>query len=372
MSPASPAAYLEVDLDALRANYRALRAAAPRATCAGVVKADAYGLGLAPVARVLADEGCTVFFTATLDEALALRPVVGPAPVIAVLNGYFEGQLTEFTAHDLTPVLNDPGQLARRQAECNRLNQALPAFLHIDTGMNRLGLSAAELDRLVERTDAFSGPRWQAVMSHFACADVPEHPLNRRQARRFQAARAKLPEMPASFANSAAVLSAPTTHFDLVRPGIALYGGAALVDRPNPMQPVVRVMAPVLQVRKVERDDTIGYGATARAAHDTEIALVAAGYADGYPRAASNRGHVAIGAHLAPIIGRVSMDMLAVDLSNLPPGAVAVGDMVEVLGPRATVDAAADSAQTIANELLTNLGGRYRRRYLGAAKEPGE
>ena len=138
-----------------------------------MVKADAYGLGLAPVARVLADEGCTVFFTATLDEALALRPVVGPAPVIAVLNGYFEGQLTEFTAHDLTPVLNDPGQLARRQAECNRLNQALPAFLHIDTGMNRLGLSAAELDRLVERTDAFSGPRWQAVMSHLPAPMSP-------------------------------------------------------------------------------------------------------------------------------------------------------------------------------------------------------
>ena len=369
IEPASPAAYLEVDLDALRANC-ALRAAAPRAVCAGVVKADAYGLGLAPVARVLVEEGCTVFFTASLDEAMALRPLVGPAPTIAVLNGYLDGQQAAFLAHDLSPVLNDPGQLARRQAECKRLNQALPAFLHIDTGMSRLGLSAAELDRLVERTDAFSGPRWQAVMSHFACADVPEHPLNRRQARRFLAARAKLPEMPASFANSAAVLSAPGTHFDLVRPGIALYGGAALVDRPTPMRPVVRGLAPVLQVRQGAPGETIGYGATASAPHDMAIALVAAGYADGYPRAASNRGQVAIGARLAPIIGRVSMDMLAVDLSGLPPGAVAPGDMVEVLGPRATVDAAADSAETIANDVLTSLGHRYQRRFLGATAEP--
>ena len=176
--------------------------------------------------------------------------------------------------------------------------------------------------------------------------------------------------MPASFANSAAVLSAPGTHFDLVRPGIALYGGAALVDRPNPMRPVIRVMAPVLQVREVERDETIGYGATASARDDIEIALVAAGYADGYPRAASNRGQVAIGDHLAPIIGRVSMDMLAVDLSALPPDTVAPGDMVEVLGPRATVDAAADSAETIANDVLTSLGHRYQRRYLGATAEP--
>lgn len=356
---------LEVNLDAIAENYRRLKAYAPTAETAGVVKADGYGLGAEAVAGRLYHEGCRVFFVASVDEAMTLRPVLPADARIAVLNGYAAGDTETFIENRLVPVLNDPEQVERRVADCHRLDQALPAFLHVDTGMNRLGLTAPELSKLAAEGDRFEGPHWLAVMSHMACADTPEHPLNQQQLARFQDARRQLPAMPASLSNSAAVLTNTAYHFDLTRPGIALYGGEAVLATANPMQPTVRLLARVLQVRTVAAGDTIGYGASFTAATPRRVATIAAGYADGYLRAASNTAEVAVNGRLVPVVGRVSMDMHAIDITDLGEETLRAGDLVEVFGPDQWVDATAEKSGTIPHEFLTRLGKRYHRRYTG-------
>lgn len=362
------ASILEIDLDAIAENYRRLRSYAPTAETAGVVKADGYGLGAEAVALRLFHEGCRVFFVANLDEAMALRWVLPEAAEIAVLNGYSAGDEQSFIDHRLVPVLNDPGQVERRVADCHRLAAALPAFLHVDTGMNRLGLSAPELAKMAADGDRFDGPQWRAVMSHLACADTPAHPLNQQQLARFQDARRQLPQMPASLSNSAGVLTNSAYHFDLTRPGIALYGGEAVLDTVNPMLPTIRLLARVLQVRTVAAGDTVGYGASYTADRPRRVATIAAGYADGYLRAASNVAEVAVNGTRVPVVGRISMDMHAIDVTALTAdggGDIQAGDLVEVFGPAQWVDATADKSQTIPHEFLTRLGKRYHRRYTG-------
>ena len=356
---------LEVNLDAIAENYRRLKAYAPTAETAGVVKADGYGLGAEAVAGRLYHEGCRVFFVASVDEAMTLRPVLPADARIAVLNGYAAGDTETFIENRLVPVLNDPEQVERRVADCHRLDQALPAFLHVDTGMNRLGLTAPELSKLAAEGDRFEGPHWLAVMSHMACADTPEHPLNQQQLARFQDARRQLPGMSASLSNSAAVLTNTAYHFDLTRPGIALYGGEAVLATANPMQPTVRLLARVLQVRTVAAGDTIGHGASFTAATPRRVATIAAGYADGYLRAASNTAEVAVNGRLVPVVGRVSMDMHAIDITDLGEETLRAGDLVEVFGPDQWVDATAEKSGTIPHEFLTRLGKRYHRRYTG-------
>lgn len=360
--PAEPplrAATLDVDLAAVAANYRWFVDAAGPAACAACVKADAYGLGLAPVARTLWRSGCREFFVASVGEGAALRELL-PDAVIYVLNGYLPPELPTLRAARLLPVLNDPRQLATFETD---FPPGTPAALQIDSGMTRLGLDIGDLSAL--------GPRWRQpgstalLLSHLACAEDPRHPLNRAQLERFAAAWQALGRPRASLANSSGVLLGADWRFDLVRPGAGLYGLNPTPQQPNPLCTVVRLTAPVLQVRDVREDTSVGYGASYRMKAPGRIATVACGYADGYPRAASNRALALVGGQRVPLIGRLSMDLLMLDVSAVPAGSPQPGDAVELLGTEYDVDALAGAAGTIGYELLTHLGRLSRRRYHG-------
>ncbi|MBW8270774.1 alanine racemase [Caldovatus aquaticus] len=354
-------AVLTVDLAAVVANWRALRARHPAGAVAAVVKADAYGLGAAPVARALRDAGCRSFFVAHLAEGLALRDALGPGPEIAVLNGF--APCAEADQAGLLPVLNALGDIEAHAAHARRRGAPVPAILHLDTGMARLGLDARELGVLAADHARLAGLALRCVMSHLACADEPEHPLNRLQAERFAAACARLPAgLPRSLPNSSGLFLGPEFASDLARPGCALYGINPTPGRPNPMRQAVTLEAPVLQVREVPAGATVGYGASARVERPSRIATVAAGYADGYLRALSNRGAVgSFAGRPVPLLGRVSMDLTTFDVTDLPE--IRPGDRILLLGaaPGCTPDELAARAGTIGYEILTSLGARYRR-----------
>jgi len=363
--PATTSAVLTVDLAVLAANYRALQAMAARAACAAVVKADAYGLGIERVAPALARAGCRSFFVAHAEEGLALRKILGPAAGISVLHGLPSGTEAECHAHDLTPVLNDDGQRAAWCALASRLERRLPAILQIDSGMARFGFSPDEAAACLD-TGGFDGLDLRLVMSHLACADQPDDPANAAQRMVFDAFQARLSGVPASLAASSGTFLSADFHYDLIRPGAALYGIAPQPGRPNPMRPVVGLAARVMQVRQVPAGTAVGYGHTARVARDSRLATVAIGYADGFLRSASGRGEVWQDGHRLPILGRVSMDSIVIDATDAPPGAVAPGSWIEVVGPARSLDAVADAAGTIGYEVLTSLGHRFHRHYLDA------
>lgn len=359
-SEALAAARLRIDLDALARNYRLLCERAAPAECAAVVKADAYGLGAVPVTRRLLREGCQRFFVATLAEAAELR-VVTPSASIYVLEGVGLAAVDELVVLRVTPVLNSLDQVQRWRG-CGR------ALLHIDTGMTRLGLSAAEVAALAAQRELLDGIDVEFVLTHLACADEPEHPLNREQLRRFDTLRAQLPPAPTSIGNSAGDFADAAYRGDLVRPGIGLYGGNPFSDRPNPMASVVTLEAPILQIREVDEPLTVGYGATYLASPPARLAVVGVGYADGYPRNLGNRGTAAVNGRRVPVVGRVSMDLICIDISALPQGSVRVGDAVELIGPSVTLDEVAAAAGTISYEILTGLGRRPVREYAEAKK----
>ncbi len=363
--PPNATTVLTIDLDALAANYRLLKERAAPAHCAAVVKADGYGLGVGPVGRTLHAAGCTRFFVAHLDEAATLREALGGKTVtaeIAVLNGLMPGQESVFRDHGLMPVLNDLGQVAQWSADC-RANGAHPAILHLDTGMCRLGLPPEEQQILFDDPQRLDGLPLRCIMSHLACADTPEHPLNRQQQKDFAAAIKRLPTVDASLAASSGTFLGPDWHFDMVRPGVSLYGVAPTPGEPNPMTPVVKLSGKIIQIRHVDAPQTVGYGATHRFTGPTRVATVAAGYADGYLRSLSGRASASIGGVTVPVVGRVSMDLITLDISNAP--AAQPGDMIDLIGPDFDVDAAADAAGTIGYEILTSLGRRYQRHYVG-------
>jgi alanine racemase len=364
-SGATDAAFLTIDLDAVAANWRQLRHAAGGVATAAVVKADGYGLGAVPVGRALQAAGCRCFFVAHVDEALALRAALA-APEIAVLTGCPPGAEALFAEQRLIPVLNDLGRIAAWLRAAAARGAPLPAILHVDTGMNRLGLPSAELDGALA-LDGFAAYPWRSLMSHLACADAPDHPLNEAQRQRFEQARARLPAMPASLAASSGIFLGPNYHFDEVRPGAALYGIAPQPGRPNMLAQPLRLQARILQVRRVDRGETVGYGAAHRAGESTKIATIAVGYADGYLRAASGRGHLRIAGVAVPLVGRVSMDLITLDVGALPDSATEPGTLVDLLDDRRTPDDLAVDAGTIGYEILTSLGARYRRRYVGGA-----
>ncbi len=355
-------AVLSVDLGAVVANWRDLRARHPRGAVSAVVKADAYGLGAAEAGRALCDAGCRAFFVAHLIEGLALRAAIGPGPVIAVLNGFPPGEEADRAA--LVPVLNALGDLAAHAAHGRRRGAAVAAILHIDTGMSRLGLDARELDALAQDHGRLAGIGLRYVMSHLACADEPAHPLNALQAGRFAAACARLPAgVPRSLPNSAGLFLGPGFASDLARPGCALYGINPVPGRPNPMRQVACLEAPVLQIREIPAGASVGYGASAAVDRPTRVATVAAGYADGYLRALSNRGvNGSFAGQKVPLLGRVSMDLTTFDVTDVP--GLRVGDRIALLGaPGCTPDDLAARADTIGYEMLTALGARYRRVY---------
>ena len=368
--PPDARAVLTINLGALRANWGELNRVSGNAECAGVIKANAYGLGLTEIARALMAEGCRTFFVATLSEARIVRNAA-PGVAIYVLDGLLPGASPHYTGFDLRPCLASLAEVREWAAWCDATGRRLRAALHLDTGINRLGLSAGDVEVITgPERDLLDQFELSLVMSHLACADEQASPMNKLQLARFQTLRARLPAAPASLANSGGTFLGPDYHFDLVRPGIALYGGRAFEGGANPMQWVVQLMARILQVREVPAGAPIGYGATYRTTRASRIAVIACGYADGFLRALSGpSGHPGpvgyIGEHPVPVVGRVSMDLITVDVTDVPERLSARGAWVEVMGARTTIDDLTDRAGTIGYELLTRLGQRVLRVYEG-------
>lgn len=371
-------ASLTIDLDALKQNYAALAAICAPARTAGVVKADAYGLGIERVAPALAAAGCRDFFVALPEEGAAVRQVV-PEARIFVLNGLFSDESGSlYLGQNLVPVLNSPADVRLWETFCGVSAARLPCAINVDTGMNRLGMTLSEALAFAEENGLTQAVDPVLVMSHLACADELQHPMNRRQFEEFQTVTAAFPGIESSLVNSAGILLGEDYHHTLTRPGIAVYGGAIASGVKNPMRTVVTAEARVAQVRQARAGDTVSYGATQRLDRDTVIAVCAIGYADGYPRAASatgvalrgtdlGAGHGFIKGHKVPILGRVTMDLTMFDVTDLGPDMVTKGDMIELFGPNLPIDEAAAAAGTISYELLTHLGRRYHRRYAEGA-----
>ncbi len=361
-----PTARLTIDVDAVAANHRLVAGRVGAATVAAVVKADAYGLGLARIAASLWRSGCREYFVARPAEGVALRELL-PDATIHVFDGVTPGSAGDYVRHRLVPVINSLSQLERWRTEAGRLDTTLPTVIHVDTGMLRLGLDDDEFATLAERPELLDGLTVTGVASHLAAADEATSRQPEHQLERFQRVRRALPMGRASLANSAGIFRHPDFHFDLVRPGYALYGGHPEPGAgPNPMRPVVTVEAPVLQVRRGRPGEAVGYGASHRLDRPSVLATIGVGYADGFLRSGSGRGSVAVGEHHAPIVGRISMDLVTIDITELPSGLVEEGTWVEVIGPRRTIDEVAADAGTIGYEMLTSLGARYRRRYVGS------
>jgi alanine racemase len=359
-------AVLDIDLGAIADNWRFLAQTAAPAICAAVVKADGYGLGAAAVATALAAAGCRRFYVATLDEGASLRGALGAGPEIAVLNGPSAATTSAFTGADLFPVLNEPGQIEAWRQEAARCSTALPALLHIDTGLARLGLAAADFAALADGSAHAGGIEWRRLLSHLACAETADHPLNRLQRERFLTARARWPDVPASLAASSGIFLGADFHFDEVRAGAALYGVNPTPSKPNPLRPAVRLRARILQLRQIDRGESVGYGAAHVMDRPGLLAIVAAGYADGWMRSFSHRGCGWIGGTRVPLLGRVSMDLATFDVSAVDPNGLRPGAMIELLGDRYGVDDAAADAGTIGYEILCALGRRYHRVYHNA------
>jgi alanine racemase len=361
---------LTVDLDAIVANWRRLEKTAVPAECAAVIKANAYGCGTGPVAAALAAAGCKTFFVATLDEAHAARGALPSSAALYVLDGFFQNCGEAYARLDARPVIGDLNELAEWDVFCRRSGWTGGAAIHIDTGMNRLGLSIAEAQGIIPRINA-GDHGITLVMSHLACAEALHHPLNAKQLASFREIASLFAGVPASLSNSSGVFLGAPFQFDLVRPGAALYGINPTPEADNPMQPVVELKARIVRIRNVEKGESVGYGGTWTARRPTRLAIVSAGYADGYFRAGgSNDGtrgaEVVVAGKRCPITGRVSMDLMAVDVTDLDKSTVRRGHMVTLIGEGITVDELAHHFGTIGYEVLTSLGPRYARVYKGS------
>ena len=343
-------ATLTIDLDAIAANWRALDRMSDHGTQTGaVVKADAYGLGTARVVRALAQAGARRFFVAVAEEGAAVRQALGPGPQINVMAGHMAGDTDMIHDLDLTPMLNSVDQITRHL-------ESLPGHpfgIQLDTGMNRLGLEAAEWQAVA---GVVLGAAPELVMSHLACADEPDHPMNAAQLAEFHAMTDGT-GVPRSLAATGGILLGPAYHFELTRPGIGLYGGRPF----EAAQPVVALSLPVIQLRELEPGETAGYACAWTAEAPSVIATVSGGYADGLPRTLGNAAVLWDGDVPCPLVGRVSMDLITVDVTHLPQ----MPRALDIIGAMQTIDDLADAAGTIGYEILTSLGARYARRYTG-------
>jgi alanine racemase len=357
-------AQLTVRLGALAANYReVLRRAAPAAV-APVVKANAYGMGLAPVAHALRAAGADSLFVARLEEGIAAREIL-PQARIFVLDGVAPGTTPALLAHRLIPVLNSLEEISEWSALARREHRDLDAVLHVDTGMNRSGLSHIELSQLVARLrQSLAGINLVLIMSHLARADEPDRDMNWVQLARFRAALAVLPPAPASLAASAGIELGRDYLFDLVRPGLAVYGGNPIATRANPYRTVAVLTGRVLQIRYIDEGETVGYAASFSAAQPSVLVTVAAGYADGLIRAMATKGRAAIAGVYVPFAGRISMDLLALDATGVPAAVLSRGAEVEFLGDTVTLEEVAEAGGTITHEILASLGPRAHRVYV--------
>jgi len=355
---------LTVDLDAIAANYRTLRDTVAPASCGACVKADCYGLGIARVAPVLAAAGCEDFFVSFLEGGIRLRQLL-PNVRIHVFTGLSGGTPSLFEYHRLIPTLNSLGDIEAWRTYCHDQEKRLPSNIQVDTGMLRLGLAPDELEKIAKDRSLIEDINIDTIMSHLACADDRAHPKTAEQLTLFRQARDILPMGRASLANSSGIFHGSDFHFDLVRPGAALYGINPTPDSPSPVSQVIILQAKILQIRSVAPPQTVGYGATHRVTEPGRIATIGVGYADGYLRAASGSGTAYIDDIPVPVAGRVSMDMITLDVSAIPEHRCQPGMVVDLIGPHHNVDDLAAEAGTIGYELLTALGNRYHRVYTG-------
>jgi alanine racemase len=358
---------LTVDLAAIAANWKRLCGMTVPVECSAVVKADAYGCGIERVVPALSKAGCRTFFVADIAEGRRTR-ACAPDATIYVLHGVLPNTAEAFAASDLRPVINSTTELAEWDAFVASSSWRGGAALHVDTGMNRLGLTPEEAAAIVPRIQV-EGHGFTLLMSHLACADTPDHPMNDRQIRVFRELRILFRGVPSSLANSAGIFLGGTTHCDLVRPGIALYGGNPIPSRKNAMQPVIELKGRITQVREIKKGDAVGYGATWTATRSSRVAVIAVGYGDGYFRAAGARkgkapANVIIARKHCPLIGRISMDLLAVDVTDLPAGAARRGEFATLIGGDIGIDELGAASGTIGYEILTHLGRRYHRTYI--------
>lgn len=362
-------AILTIDLSALAANWRLLRERAGRAECASVVKANAYGIGIEPAVGALHRAGCRTFFVAHLGEAVRAK-TAAPDATVYVLNGLLPGAAAAFVSAGIRPVLGSFPELEDWARASREAGRPLAAALHVDTGMNRLGFQPDEVERLA------ADPRLAAIgpallMSHLTSADEPEQPASRLQVEAFARARAALPHLPASLANSSGHFLEPLPAHDLTRAGYALYGGNPTPGRPNPMRPVVRLEARIVQTRAVPAAAPVGYGGAWTAKSPCRLATISVGYADGYLRHASatdaqEGGAALVAGRLCPFAGRVSMDLIVIDVTEVPEAEAQRGATVTLIGDRLDVDEVGRRAGTIGYEVLTSLGRRYARLYVGS------
>ena len=373
MALAGAQAVLTIDLAALAANWKLLAARVAPARCAAVVKANAYGVGLEPAVAALAQAGCRVFFVAHAEEGTRVRATLGARRGfrIYVLNGLLPGAdvAGEYVAHGLRPVLGSLDELRAFSASARAAK--IPVALHVDTGMNRLGLAPAKIDDFMA---VAKGARVgvDLVMGHFVSSETRGNPLNARQIAAFDRVRARLPGVAASLSNSSGLFLPRKPFYDLARPGYALYGGNPTPAEKNPMRPVVTLRAPIIQLREIEAGESVGYNAQWTAKRRSRLATIGVGYADGLPRNlmatdARPGGEAMVAGTRCCFAGRVSMDLTVIDVTDAPRESVAPGVMVELLGERITVDDMGARAGTIGYEILTGLGKRYRRVYTGDA-----
>jgi alanine racemase len=364
---AEAGATLTIDLAAIQANWRLLGQTALPVECAAVVKADGYGCGIEPVTNALVSAGCRTFFVADLEEARRVR-AIAPEAVVYVLGGVPPGTGPAFAEAYARPVIGSLVELAEWDRFISTANWRGGAALHVDTGMNRLGLDAEEVAALAPRMQK-ENHGFTLLMSHLACAETLDHPLTDKQIRLFREIRVLFRGLPSSLANSSGIFLGDSAHCDLVRPGAALYGVNPTPYRSNPMRPVVGLQARIIQVRAIARGATVGYGAAWTAKRPSRIAIVAVGYADGYLRAASaadgaKGGEAIVGGKRCSLAGRISMDLLAIDVTDAG-GAARRGELVMLIGGDIGVDELAAFGRTIGYEVLTSLGRRYHRVYRG-------
>jgi alanine racemase len=356
-------AILEIDLAAVVANWRLLCAMHPSGPVAGVVKADGYGLGAVPVVQALYAAGCRHFFVALLDEAIAIRAAV-PEAMVAVLGGLIPGSERDYLGYHLVPVLGSLAEIATWSATARAVDRQLPAILHVDTGMSRLGLDQRELAVLQQDPAHLGGLELSHIMTHLVSSEVPDDPLNELQLQRFNQACAGLPRAPRSMLNSSGMFLGPRFALELARPGAALYGINPTPHAENPMALPVRLIARVVAVREIGKCHTVGYNATWQASGPRRIATAAIGYADGLHRSLSNHGNAFFDGSPVPLVGRVSMDLTTFDVTAAP--GVVPGAWLEIIGPAQTPDDLAAAAGTNGYEMLTSLGGRFHRIYKSA------
>lgn len=356
---------LKVNLSALRRNWRLMRERFSGKYCGAVVKANAYGLGVAPVVQSLFSEGCRQFFVATFDEAVQVKRLIPESVDIYVLQGVYPGMEQRFCDEDLVPVIFSV-EMLHRWLNVPVIGRRRCA-LKVNTGMNRLGMEPAEFMKVVAEIPLSADIRVELVMSHLACADEPLHELNFSQLAKFRqiaaAARQYCPQAKLSLANSAGVFLGDDWHFDVARPGIALYGGCCAPALAGRLSTVVNLQLPVLQLRTVSAGESVGYGADFVAQEEMRVAIVSGGYADGLLRRLAPRFVGWCGRQM-PILGRVSMDSCAFDVSHLPIDMMPrEGNLIEIIGEHLSLDDAAKAAETISYELLTRLGERLQKVY---------